>query len=1173
MRPGSATIVGRLLTKNPADLAMPKNQQIRPIKRLLVANRSEIAIRVFRSARELGITPVAIYSYEDSYALHRFQADEAYQIGGPGEPIKNYLNIEKIVELAKEHNIDAIHPGYGFLSENPHFARYCREQGILFIGPSTETLRALGDKTSARKIAEKAKVPVLGGINRAIKDAREGAKQATKTGYPIMLKAAHGGGGRGMRVVKNQKEFKSAFEASQRESYTAFGSRDIFMEKLILNARHIEVQILGDNHGNLVHLYERDCSIQRRYQKVVEIAPAPNLDKKLRKEICDAACTIARSANYENAGTVEFLVDADTNEFYFIEVNPRIQVEHTVTEEVTGIDIIRAQILVAQGYSLDSDKVDLPSQKVIKTHGFALQCRITTEDPTNNFMPDYGRLTQYRSSSGIGIRLDAGSAFSGAIVTPYFDSMLVKVSARARTFDAAIGRMVRALNEFRVRGVKTNIPFLLRLLDHKKFQDGKCTTTFIDNTPKLLDFKIYPSRTSKILSYLGHTIINGNTEVIDRPIARRREPVLVPDHGEIINCKSSRDVFLDEGIEGLQLWIKKQKKLLVTDTTFRDAHQSLFATRFRTIDMLNVAEAYSKLAPNLFSLEMWGGATFDTSMRFLKEDPWQRLTEMRERIPNILFQMLLRSSSVVGYVNYPDNVVREFIRESIEAGMDIFRVFDALNWIPNMAVAMDSVQKYGGICEATICYSGDILDPDRTKYTLEYYLDMACKLEGMGAHILCVKDMAGLLKPDAATLLIKSLKQEIDIPIHFHTHDTSGLQASSILNATNVGLDIADGAMAPMSGGTSQPNLNTLCAALKDNKRATGLNADNLDLLADYWRSVREFYKPFECETLPASADLYKHEMPGGQYTNLYEQARALGLSDRWAEVCETYASVNQLFGNIIKVTPTSKVVGDMALFMVANKLTADDIKNGDRDLAYPQSVLDLMSGMMGKPYKGFPRKIRDKILKGKKPLSGRPGKSLPKIDFEKIKKQLIKQGLEHPKTRDVLSWVLYPNVFEDLIKHQSNYDDTSHLPTPIYFYGLKPQEEIVIDDEFGKALIIKFQTVGDPHKDGTRTAFFEVNGQPREVQINDLSLVSSVVSHKKADLNDSQQVAAPMPGMIVSVAINPGDKVRKGQAILTLEAMKMETNMFFEQSGKVTEILVSPGSQVESGDLLVVLE
>ncbi len=1152
---------------------MTSPRQIKPIKRLLVANRSEIAIRVFRSARELGITPVAIYSYEDRYSLHRFQADEAYQVGGAGEPIRNYLNIEEIVALAKAQNIDAIHPGYGFLSENPEFAKRCREEGIVFVGPSIETLKSLGDKISARLIAGKAGVTVLGGINRVIKDVADGLATAAATGYPIMLKAAHGGGGRGMRVVNGEEDFRQSFEAAQRESHTAFGSRDIFVEKLITRARHIEVQILGDEHGNRVHLFERDCSIQRRYQKVVEIAPAPNLDADLRTDICNAACTIADAVSYQNAGTVEFLVDDQTGKFYFIEVNPRIQVEHTVTEEVTGIDIVRAQILVAQGYRLDSLEVDLPSQDAIKTHGFSVQCRVTTEDPTNNFMPDYGRLTEYRSSSGIGIRLDAGSAFSGAIVVPYFDSMLVKVSARARIFDGAARRMKRALNEFRVRGVKTNIPFLLRLLDHPTFEKGQCTTRFIDETPQLTDFKVYPSRTSKILSYISNTIVNGNDEVKGRPVAERRNPVPVPDLPDSISCKGSREIFLQEGVEGLQNWIRGQEKLLITDTTFRDAHQSLFATRMRSIDMLNIAEHYGAFAPGLFSLEMWGGATFDTSMRFLKEDPWQRLAEMRERVPKILFQMLLRSSSVVGYINFPDNVVREFVRQSVDSGMDVFRVFDALNWIPNMAVAMDSVQKYGGICEATICYSGDILDPTRTKYTLDYYLQMAQKLEDMGAHILCVKDMAGLLKPDAATLLIQSLKQEVNIPIHFHTHDTSGIQAASILNGAAAGLDIADAAMAPMSGGTSQPNLNTLVSALQYNRRGTMLNTDNLDLLADYWRSTREFYKPFECETLPASADLYKHEMPGGQYTNLYEQARSLGLSDRWVEICETYASVNQLFGDIIKVTPTSKVVGDMALFMVANDLTCADIESGKREFAYPQSVIDLMSGRMGKPYQGFPKKVRDRILKGEKPMSGRPGRNLPAADFAQVKNFLETKGLDNPTMKDALSWTLYPGVFEQLIEHQHQYDDTSHLPTPVYFYGLKPREEIVIDDEFGKALIIKYQTVGDPHQDGTRTTFFEVNGQPREVVVNDHSLVSSIISHRKADPDDDRQVAAPMPGMVVSVAVSVNDMVEKGQAAVTLEAMKMETHLSFEQSGMVSEVLVSAGTRVESGDLLVVLE
>lgn len=1148
--------------------------QPKKIKRILVANRSEIAIRVFRSAHELGLQAIAIYSHEDRYALHRFQADESYQVGVAGEPIRSYLDIEAIIKIALKQKIDAIHPGYGFLSENPQFARRCREEGIIFIGPQTETLDALGDKTSARALAEKAGVPVLGGTKKAITTAAAGLKEAKKIGFPIMLKAAHGGGGRGMRVVHEESEFKQSLEASQRESNAAFGSTDVFIENFVGNARHIEVQILGDSHGNLVHLYERDCSVQRRYQKVVEIAPAPNLDPELRDRICDAACAIATNSSYENAGTVEFLVDADSDQFYFIEVNPRIQVEHTVTEEVTGIDLIRAQILVAEGERLDGARVGIKNQKSIQTIGFALQCRVTTEDPGNNFMPDYGRINQYRSASGIGIRLDAGSAFVGAVVTPYYDSMLVKISARAKNFDRAATRMQRALNEFRVRGVKTNIPFLLRLLDDPVFRAGKCDTRFIDNTPELFDFIDRPSRASRVLTYLADVAVNGNDLVADRPKSRRLDPVPIPtvESGARLP-EGSRDIFLKLGADGFSEWIGKQKRLLITDTTFRDAHQSLFATRMRTDDMLKIADAYAHHCADLFSIEMWGGATFDTSMRFLKEDPWQRLEQLRERIPNILFQCLVRSSSVVGYVNYPDNVVKAFIKQSVESGMDVFRVFDALNWAPNMKVTMDSVRKYGGLCEASICYTGDILNPERNKYTLEYYVDLARQLEDMGAHILCIKDMGGLCKPDAAVLLTKTLKSELSIPVHFHTHDTAGIQAAAILNASGVKLDIADAAMAPLSGGTSQPNLNTIAESLRFNKRDTGLDTGNLDKIADYWRLVRDFYTPFESETLPATADLYRHEMPGGQYTNLYEQARALGLADQWTTVCDTYASVNQLFGDLVKVTPTSKVVGDMALFMVANDLSVEDVMDKDRELAFPNSVVELFKGMMGKPYQGFPKPVQKRILRGDKPLSGRPGKSLESIDLNAEIDRLATIGRDNPDMKDAIASVLYPGVFAELVKHQNKYDDTSGLPTPAFFYGLRPGEEIVIDEDRGQALIIKFLTVGDPHEDGRRSVFFEVNGQPREVTVADKNLVSSVVSHRQAEPSNENHVAAAMPGMVVNVAVAAGDKIEKGQTLMVLEAMKMESTLYAEKAGVMKEILVRPGSQIESGELLAVIE
>jgi len=1144
------------------------------IKRLLVANRSEIAIRIFRSTHELSIRTVAIYSHEDRYALHRFKADEAYEIGKPGEPIQAYLDIDAIIALAKKHNIDAIHPGYGFLSENPQLAQVCDDAKIIFVGPRVETLKQLGDKISARKIAEHAGVPVLGGSASAIRDVAQGKRLAAQVGFPVILKAAHGGGGRGMRVVREPAQFDAAFEQARRESLTAFGSPDIFIEKFIERARHIEVQLLGDKHGNLVHLFERDCSVQRRHQKVVEIAPAPVLDRHVRQALCEAALAIGREVNYENAGTVEFLVDADTNEFYFIEVNPRIQVEHTVTEAVTGVDLIKSQILVAQGEPLDDPLIGLPSQDSVATHGFAIQCRVTTEDPSNRFVPDYGRIAHYRSASGLGIRLDAGTAFSGAVVYPFYDSLLVKVTAWARHFPDATRRMERCLQEFRVRGVKTNIPFLIKLVMHPKFMDGKCATGFIDETPELFNFPPRRDRATKLLTYLAETIVNGNPLVKDRPKAARRSAALVPAHDDSAAVpKGTRQKLQQLGPEKFAKWVRRRKTLLITDTTFRDAHQSLLATRLRTYDLLQVAGAYAQLSPELFSIEMWGGATFDTSMRFLKECPWQRLGELRERIPNILFQMLLRASNAVGYTNYPDNVVKAFVTEAADAGIDVFRVFDALNWVPNMRVAMDAVIDSGAICEAAICYTGDILDQGRTKYDLKYYVDMAKKLERMGAHILAIKDMAGLCKPYAAELLVKTLKREIGIPIHFHTHDTGGVQAASILKASEVGLDIADAAMAPMSGGTSQPNLNTIVEALRFTDRDTGLPAVHLDAMAEYWRAVREFYTPFESPVLPAGADLYRHEMPGGQYTNLFQQAHALGLADRWSEVCRVYADVNRMLGDIVKVTPTSKAVGDLALFLIANDATTDDVLSGTRELAFPQSVVDLVSGRMGQTPGGFPRKVRQRILRGEKPLRRRPGASLPPADFEQTA-ATISPLLDHePSRREVVSHLLYEEVFVDFTRHQQQFADTSILPTPAFFYGLEAGEEIAVDIEVGKTLIIRYLTVGEPHADGRRTVFFELNGQPREVAVTDRALEPEVPRRPKADSNNSTHVAASMPGMVVSVTVQPGDPVAKGQKLLMLEAMKMQTTITAEQEGKINEVHVESGTQVETGDLLMVME
>ena len=1142
-----------------------------PIKRLLVANRSEIAIRVFRSAHELGIRTVALYSHEDRYALHRLKADESYQIGQPGEPIRSYLDIEAIVALAKQRQIDAIHPGYGFLSESAPFAQACADAGIIFIGPRVETLQQLGDKISARKIAQQVGVPVLGGSSQPIRNAAAGLQAATKLGFPVMLKAAHGGGGRGMRAVTDPDAFANAFDQAQRESLTAFGSADVFLEKLVARARHIEVQLLGDRHGHLVHLFERDCSVQRRHQKVVEIAPAPNLAPHVRDALCEAALAIGRSVGYESAGTVEFLVDADTDEYYFIEVNPRIQVEHTVTEQVTGIDIVKMQILIAQGAALAGPELGLASQADIQPHGFAVQCRVTTEDPEHNFRPDYGRIAHYRSASGMGIRLDAGTAFSGAVVFPYYDSLLVKVTGWARRFADATRRVERCLQEFRVRGVKTNIPFLINLMTHPQFQAGQCTTRFIDQTPELFTFAEQRDRATKVLAYLADTIVNGNPHVKGRPTSKRRLPAPVP-HVDLQAPVPGgmRQKLKELGAEAFSRWILQQKPLLLTDTTFRDAHQSLLATRFRTHDLANIADAYARLLPGLFSLEMWGGATFDTAMRFLNECPWQRLQELRQRMPNTLLQMLLRASNAVGYTNYPDNVVKAFVQEAAAAGIDVFRIFDALNWMPNMRVAMDAVLKTDAICEAAICYTGDILDPARTKYSLSYYVDLAKQLERMGAHILAIKDMAGLCKPYAAELLVKTLKQEIGIPIHFHTHDTAGVEAGAILKAAEAGADIADAAMAPMSGGTSQPNLNSVVEALRFTGRDTGLNAESLDSVAAYWRAVREFYTPFESPVLAAGADLYRHEMPGGQYTNLFEQSRALGLADRWDDVCRAYAEVNQLLGDIVKVTPTSKAVGDMALFLVTNDLTCADVLDASRDIAFPQSVIDLVSGRMGQTAGGFPRQVRERILRGEKPLRGRPGSSLPPADFEQAKAKLTPVLSREPTHQEVISYLLYPKVFQDFAAFQQKYSDTSSLPTPAFFFGLEQNEEIAVEIEPGKTLFVRFLTSSDPHEDGTRTVFLELNGQPRHVTVVDQSLVADVKQGKKAESGNAQHVGASMPGMVVNVAVRPGDQVLKGQKLLMLEAMKMQTTIVAERDGRIEEVLVKPGSQVEAGDLLL---
>ena len=1148
--------------------------------KILVANRSEIAIRVLRAATELDLRTVAVYSYEDRFSLHRFKADESYLIGPPkgGEPVKAYLNIAYMMQIAGEHGVDALHPGYGFLSENADLARACGLGGVSFVGPGADHLEIFGDKTAAKRLAVASGVPTIPGTEHALVDPAQIAAAATALGFPLMVKASFGGGGRGMRVVRDARELPDKVAEAQREAAAAFGRPEVFLERYISRARHIEVQILGDAHGNLVHLWERDCSVQRRHQKVVEAAPASSLPMELRQRICASAVRLCKQAGYVNAGTVEFLVDVDSSAFYFIEVNPRIQVEHTVTEMITGIDLVKSQILVAQGHKLHEPPINIPEQDQIESRGVAIQCRVTTEDPANSFIPDYGRLTTYRSSGGHGLRLDGGNSFAGAVITPYFDSLLVKVTAGGADRREACRRMDRALREFRIRGVKTNIPFLLNVIRHPTFIEGNATTSFIDDTPELFHLPLPQDRATKTLEYLADVVVNSRADVKGKVDLKRKfpEPV-VPGYDRATPPPAGlRQKLLEMGPERFSEWILKQKPLLITDTTMRDAHQSLLATRVRTYDMLAIAPALARLVPNLFSLEMWGGATFDSALRFLQEDPWDRLVRLRESIPNIPFQMLLRASNAVGYSNYPDNVVREFVRLAAGHGIDIFRVFDSLNWTKNMAVAMEAVRDQpNAICQAAICYTGDILDPGRPRFDIKYYVRMGRELQKMGAHMLAIKDMAGLCKPYAAYELVRALKDEVGIPIEFHTHDTSGVNAASILRAADAGADIADAAIAALSGTTSQPCLNSIVAALQHTERDTHLDLAALNRISDYWAAVREFYYPFEENIKSGSADVYHHEMPGGQYTNLRQQARSLGLESRWAEVADAYAQVNQLFGDIVKVTPSSKVVGDMALFMVTNNLSADDVLNSPRPLNYPKSVVEMMQGYLGVPDGGWPQKIQSLVLAsaGVQALQGRPGETLPPVDFAVVGKELAAKIGRAPSETDVISYLMYPQVLIDFDKHRQAYADTSGIPTPYFFYGAPVLEEINVEIEKGKTLVIKYQTTGDLREDGMRTVFFEINGQPREVDVLDRSAETTLHRHPKANADDAAHIPAPMPGKVTTVNVVAGQAVKAGDRLMSIEAMKMETAVYAPRDGTVMEVLVKPGTIIASRDLLAVID
>lgn len=1135
------------------------------MKKILVANRGEIAIRVFRACSELHIKTVGIYAAEDEYSVHRFKADEAYLVGKGKKPIDAYLDIEDILRIAKESGAEAIHPGYGFLSENLEFAQRCEEEGIIFIGPSTHHLDIFGDKIKAKEAAVKAGIQSIPGSDGPVDTIDEVLAFGAAHGYPIMIKAALGGGGRGMRVAHDEKEARDGYERAKSEAKAAFGSDEVYVEKYISDPKHIEVQILGDAHGNVVHLFERDCSVQRRHQKVVEVAPCVSLNDQQREKICQAAVQLMKHVGYINAGTVEFLVEND--QFYFIEVNPRVQVEHTITEMITDIDIVTSQILIAQGKDLHKE-IGIPEQKDIRYQGAAIQCRITTEDPLNNFMPDTGKIDTYRSPGGFGVRLDVGNAYAGAVVTPYFDSLLVKVCTHGSTFEQAIQKMQRCLREFRIRGVKTNIPFMQNVINHSVFQTGEAKTTFIDNTPELFEFPRLRDRGNKTMKYIGEITINGFPGIEKNKKHFFEEPRL-PKELTVKEITTAKNILDREGADGVVQWVKAQKELLLTDTTFRDAHQSLLATRVRTHDFEKIAAATEQALPELFSAEMWGGATFDVAYRFLKEDPWVRLKEIRRLMPNTLLQMLFRGSNAVGYSNYPDNVLVEFINEAAHEGIDVFRIFDSLNWIPQMEKSIQAVRDTGKIAEATICYTGDINDPSRSKYSVQYYKDMAKELENLGAHIIAIKDMAGLLKPQAAYRLISELKATVDVPIHLHTHDTSGNGIITYSAATQAGVDIVDVATSALSSSTSQPSMSSLYYALDQDVRQPRINIQNAQEINHYWEDVRMFYKPFENGLNAPQTEVYQHEMPGGQYSNLQQQAKAVGLEEQWDEIKKMYQTVNLMFGDIVKVTPSSKVVGDMALFMVQNHLEEDDIYQRN-DLNFPDSVVTFFQGELGQPVGGFPEKLQKAILKGRPAYTDRPGALAAPVDFDQVKAELKEKIHYEPSKLEVLSYLMYPQVFLDYQKAYEQFADITVLDTPTFFQGMRLGETINVEIEKGKILIIRLDEIGEPDIEGNRVLFFNLNGQRREIVVKDNSIISTVQTKRKAEPTNKEQIGATMPGSVLKVLVKKGDRVQQGDTLMVTEAMKMETAIEARFDGVVEHIYVIEGEAIAADDLLI---
>lgn len=1144
---------------------------MKKIRSVLVANRGEIAIRVFRACNELGIRTVAIYSKEDSLSLHRFRADESYLVGEGKKPVDAYLDIEDIIRIAHEHDVDAIHPGYGFLSENADLAKRCEEEGIIFIGPKVEHLIMFGDKINARIQAKKAGIQYIPGSDGPVMNYAEVEKFAKQVGFPIMLKAVNGGGGRGMRMVDRMADLRDAYDRAKSEAKLAFGSDEIYLEKCIVNPKHVEVQIMGDEHGNVIHLFERDCSIQRRHQKVVETAPASALPVELRQKICNAALKLMKNVHYVNAGTVEFLVTPD-GEFYFIEVNPRVQVEHTVTEMITGIDIVQTQIKVAEGYALDSDEIGIKSQDDVRCLGDAIQCRITTEDPMNNFMPDSGKIMVYRSGGGFGVRLDSGNAYTGAIITPYYDSLLVKTTTYGLTHKEAAQKMLRVLKEFRIRGVKTNIGFLINVLKSPEFIAGTYNVNFIDDHPELFNLPVVQDRGTKLLKYIGDTTINGYADAghQDKPAFEALE---LPTPVEGAYPDGTKQKFDAMGPEKFSQWIKEQQKVFFTDTTMRDAHQSLFATRVRSIDMLRVLETASKKLPNLFSYECWGGATFDVAYRFLYEDPWVRLRQMRKKAPNILLQMLVRGANAVGYTSYPDNVVKNFIDLSAKNGIDVFRVFDSLNSLDNMYGTIQAVRENNKLAEVALCYTGDILDPSRNKYDLKYYVNMAKELQNAGANIIAIKDMAGLLKPEAAYRLVSALKDAVDLPIHLHTHDGSGNAICTYNRAIDAGVDIVDVAYSAFAGGTSQPSMSTLYYALSGKDRQPDLDVDAMEEMSRYWATVRPYYKGVDKADAYPNTEVYQHEMPGGQFSNLRQQAKAVGLGDRWNDIKKMYHTVSMMFGDIIKVTPSSKVVGDMALFMVQNNLTEQDVYDKGDVLDFPQSVVEFFEGRIGIPYQGFPEKLQKIVLKGKKPLTERPGKSLAPVDFEAIRQKLTDAGYKH-EDEDINAYCQYPKVFKDFNETVKKYGDVSVLDTPTFFFGMKKNEEVHVEIEEGKDLIITLINISDPDDSGVRTITFMFNGAEREIQVQDKSVDMKTVTRRKADPDKAGDIGATLSGSVVKVLVTKGQKVKKGEPLVVTEAMKMETTITSPIDGTVGEIYATKGQAIISGDcLLEVLE